>query len=77
MFLLPFCRWTHGGSRVRFGDVFRFIAFDLVLHRVLRNEKISEASYQLMDIERNLSAYLNPVSLELTRHCFVVFTNSG
>ena len=46
--------WAMDGVCDGFGDIFRFIAFVFVLHRVLGNVKISGSSYQLLDIERNL-----------------------
>jgi len=46
--------WAMDGVCDGFGDIFRFIAFVFVLHRVLGNGKISGGAYQLMDIERNI-----------------------
>ena len=37
-----------------FGDILRFIAFGLVLHKMFGNGKISSSGYQLMDIETNI-----------------------
>ena len=37
-----------------FADILRFIAFGLVLHKMLGNGKITSSAYQLMDIETNI-----------------------
>ena len=37
-----------------FGDILRFVAFGLVLHKMFGNGKISGSSYQLLDIEANI-----------------------
>jgi len=46
--------WAVDGVCDGFGDLLRFIAFGLVLHRMFSNGKISGGGYQLMDIEANI-----------------------
>ena len=46
--------WAVDGVCDGFGDILRFIAFGLVLHKMFGNGKISSSGYQLMDIETNI-----------------------
>jgi len=46
--------WAVDGVCDGFGDILRFIAFGLVMHKMFGNGKISGSSYQLMDCEANI-----------------------
>eukprot|EP00092_Neocalanus_flemingeri_P034761 GFUD01037829.1.p1 GENE.GFUD01037829.1~~GFUD01037829.1.p1 ORF type:complete len:361 (-),score=72.17 GFUD01037829.1:68-1150(-) len=46
--------WAVDGVCDGFGDIFRFIAFGLVLHKLFGNGKISGSCYKLMDLETNI-----------------------